>query len=759
MKKSKLTEKPSRVPDIGQAQKEMAITTYLAEIGNLANESAKSHRFTVLLNALLGLQPGFIEQYVEGIEKYVRVPEKDRILRGRADQLSGNLIIEFERDLSGKPKLAEAETQLRQYAAGAWAAEPPNARTKFVCIAADGRRFRAYVPILADSAARSPLPEQVQLKLIENLDAAKCGWQEFYYFLDRHLLRREILHPTTSSIVKDFGPESHAFLVAEQAILARWEALREQPDFAVLYDAWNRYLRIVYGSPQGDHELFARHTYLASLAKLMVWSRLGPEDRQATEADILSVLEGSWFRDQLSIENFLEEDFFSWLARKEARATALEVSQMLLALLRNYNLREISEDVLKSLYEGLVDPTTRHDLGEYYTPDWLAGRMVRRLLAPNPEASMFDPACGSGTFIYMAIREKKRLLGESVKTLDHIFGNVVGMDIHPLACIVAKANYVLALGDLMARRKRKVSIPVYLANSIQPPEKEVGTKMWHDIECYRAQIEAHHVYIPSSFILDSEKYDHAVEAARDFALHSKGKKADSESFLNFLKTRSPDLLGNKEEAETLFSVAETLKDLIEAGRDTIWAFVLKNIYRPLFLKGRFDIIMGNPPWLSYRYVERSEYQSFLKRQIVTEYELVKQRAELITHLELGTLFLARSADLYLKPEGRIGFVLPKSIFSADQHEALRSGRIRKVSLRPAELWDLEQVSPLFNISSCVYFGHKTNEPATRPIPGQELSGVLEARNASLEDAEKELTCEDSTVPLKFARRQKTSTTM
>ena len=476
MKKSKLTEKPSRVPDIGQAQKEMAITTYLAEIGNLANESAKSHRFTVLLNALFGLQPGFIEQYVEGIEKYVRVPEKDRILRGRADQLSGNLIIEFERDLSGKPKLAEAETQLRQYAAGAWAAEPPNARTKFVCIAADGRRFRAYVPILADSAARSPLPEQVQLKLIENLDAAKCGWQEFYYFLDRHLLRREILHPTTSSIVKDFGPESHAFLVAEQAILARWEALREQPDFAVLYDAWNRYLRIVYGSPQGDHELFARHTYLASLAKLMVWSRLGPEDRQATEADILSVLEGSWFRDQLSIENFLEEDFFSWLARKEARATALEISQMLLALLRNYNLREISEDVLKSLYEGLVDPTTRHDLGEYYTPDWLAGRMVRRLLAPNPEASMFDPACGSGTFIYMAIREKKRLLGESVKTLDHIFGNVVGMDIHPLACIVAKANYVLALGDLMARRKRKVSIPVYLANSIQPPEKEVGTQ-------------------------------------------------------------------------------------------------------------------------------------------------------------------------------------------------------------------------------------------------------------------------------------------
>jgi len=62
-------------------------------------------------------------------------------------------------------------------------------------------------------------------------------------------------------------------------------------------------------------------------------------------------------------------------------------SPLLLGLLRNYNLRELSEDVLKSLYQELVDPKTRHDLGEYYTPDWLAARMVSRLLEEQPRGA------------------------------------------------------------------------------------------------------------------------------------------------------------------------------------------------------------------------------------------------------------------------------------------------------------------------------------------------------------------------------------
>ena len=34
--------------------------------------------------------------------------------------------------------------------------------------------------------------------------------------------------------------------------------------------------------------------------------------------------------------------------------------------------------MLKALYESLIDPAQRHDLGESYTPDWLAAKVVAR---------------------------------------------------------------------------------------------------------------------------------------------------------------------------------------------------------------------------------------------------------------------------------------------------------------------------------------------------------------------------------------------
>ena len=755
-KQSKLPEKPTRMPDVEDARKELAIGDHLREIESINSESAKSQRFTLLLKSLFGVQPGFIEEYVQGIEKYLKAKGTDLFIRGRADQLSGNLIIEFEREIVSKAKVDESEGQLRLYAACAWSQEQPGRRTKYLCLATDGRRFRAYAPIPKDAASQTIDPNDVRLVPLESIDAAELPWEDFYFFLDRYLLRKEVLHPTSDHIVKDFGPASHAFQVSGVALLSLWQELKNHPDYLVLYEAWDKYLRIVYGSALGDEELFIRHTYLAMLAKLMVWCRLVSPQAHPSEQDIIAILEGSYFRDRLRIENFLEEDFFSWVARPEARKVGLEIARPLLGLLRDYNLREISEDVLKALYEGLVDPATRHDLGEYYTPDWLAHRLVRRLLEPNPKAAVLDPASGSGTFLYMTIREKRRLLGDSAATLNHILSAVVGMDIHPLACIVAKANYVLALGDLMVKRKHKVAIPVYLANSIRPPEMDAQPQLWHKVKCYKTEIDGHVVHIPETLIKDPDKYDQTIEAAREFAVHSKDKRVDAKTFTNFLRTHYAGLLDDEDAANVLFSVAETLKTMIEAGRDTIWAYILKNLYKPLFLKQRFDLVVGNPPWLSYRFVERSDYQQFLKHQITKVYGLVTGRAELVTHLELGTLFLARSADLYLKMDGRIGFVLPKSIFSADQHDALRQGRV-KINIqekdaktgKPREeivsvvtecLWDLEGVTPLFRTSSAVLIGRKAKAEgkARGPISGEVIVGELLLRNAGLDAAEKAL---------------------
>ena len=746
MPESRLREKDTRMPDTEAPSRDEIVRRYLEELQGLS-ESARSQRFTLLLRDLFGdIHPRFIEEYLGGVEKSLRASQTDLVLRGRADALFGNVVVEFERDLTDRRRMEEAREQLRRYTAILWSDEPPDARTPYLCIATDGVRFYAWTPVLDDPTVR---PEAVRLEPVDGVDASQLEHPgDLYFWLDRYLLRKETMSPRTENIVREFGPGSHAFHVVARDLMALWKRVRERDEFAVLYDTWEKYLRIVYGSAQADDELFIRHTYLATLAKLMAWARLA--DGAAVTAEVLaSVLEGRFFKN-IGIDNFLEEDFFSWPVRGAARTEGVETARRLASLLLTYHLRGLSEDVLKSLYQDLVDPRTRHDLGEYYTPDWLAARMVRRLLDENPRARLLDPACGSGTFLYQAVREKRERLGDSPETLEHILTSVVGIDIHPLAVIIARTNYLLALGDLVRRRGGRVTVPVYLADAIRLPEwvvqgrMEEATSQWLPAG-YEVKLDGETVHLPQALLEESALYDSAVEAARKFAVEWTGRTPTLDHFVNYLKESHAALAEMPAGVQAgLFAVAEALRRRIEANRDTIWAFVLRNSYRPLFLRGQFDRVMGNPPWLSYRYVEQPDYQAFLKDQITGTYRLLSGRGELITHLELGTYFLLRAADLYLKEEGGvIAFVLPRSIFSADQHDVLRQGTFRpEVGLEWAELWDLEGVEPLFNVPACVLFGARGRRgTADEGIPGEALSGRLPRRNASLAEAENALRVE------------------
>jgi SAM-dependent methyltransferase len=741
-KKSKLPEKGTRMPEIRQGKWDQLVAAYVDSIQAPSSESAKSHRFGILLNDLFGEQPGFIEEYVEGIEKYVRMKEKDRILRGRVDNLFGNLVIEFERDLRATRR--EAEDQVRKYVSFVWSDEASTQRRPYVGIATDGQHFAVYSPTLADESKVQLEPEDVDLRLVEEVCLSDLAPAEVYFWLDRYFRRQETLPPTTELIVSDFGVTSHAFHVAGQALLCLWGTLRERSEFAVVYESWEKYLLIVYGSSVADEELFIRHTYLATLAKLMAWCRLA----EATTADadeLVSVLEGEFFKAK-GIENFLEEDFFSWVARDEARKTGIETARMLFSLLQNYNLRQLSEDVLKSLYQELVDPETRHDLGEYYTPDWLAHRMVRKLLDEKPEAKMLDPACGSGTFLYLAIREKRERLGDSPSTLKHIQEAVVGIDIHPLAVIVAKINYVLALGNLLQRRKKRegpVVIPVFLANTLRLPERFMKGPE------YGITMDSRTVYIHERLLGDVAVYDRAIGLARDYAARGSGDPVSPQALLAFLEARGFPATRDDAVMRSVHAVAEGLRQCIESARDTIWAFILKNAYKPLFLRGRFDCIVGNPPWIAFHFLDPL-YQVFVKQQVTQEYGLLRGRGELITHLEVATLFLVRAAELYLGDEGTIAFVLPRSVFSSDHHDRFRTGTFSRVHLALQEAWDLEGVKPLFNVPSCVVFAQKAGDARTTyPLQAQEVTGQLGRRNASLREAEQTLTV--SSAPLFLTR--------
>ena len=97
---------------------------------------------------------------------------------------------------------------------------------------------------------------------------------------------------------------------------------------------------------------------------------------------------------------------------------------------------------------------------------------------------ILDPACGSGTFLVLGIKEAKNYAEEHFVTdkaelLRKIVRNVVGIDLNPLAVLASRANYVIALGDLIRYiPKGGVEIPVYLADSILVSRKVKFTGEW-----------------------------------------------------------------------------------------------------------------------------------------------------------------------------------------------------------------------------------------------------------------------------------------
>jgi hypothetical protein len=179
--------------------------------------------------------------------------------------------------------------------------------------------------------------------------------------------------------------------------------------------------------------------------------------------------------------------------------------------------------------------------------------------------------------------------------------------------------------------------------------------------------------------------------------------------------------------------------------DTVWRFVLKNAYRPALLAHRkFAFVVGNPPWLSYRYIKRQDYQERVRELVLSRYKLLSSSdAHLFTQMELATLFFAFCAEHYLADGGTLAFVMPRSILTgAKQHAKFRQRFVAIAKL----LIDCEQVTPLFNVPACVVVWDKGQGTGGkgRSVPMLRLSGELPTRNASWQQAEKILHIAETT---------------
>ena len=652
------------------------------------------------------------------LEKGVRAAK----VRGFIDALFQDVVFEFKRDLDaerevGKRELTEYLGSLRN--------------GTYFGILTDGLLFEVYI-----------LKED-RLEKIDSISLKALPPEDAFSWFDRFLFSVKELTPSSQDIVKRFGPRSPVFLSSSQKLRHMFNQPKDNPSVRVKFDEWDKLLSKVYGSSVVSDELFLRHTYLSILVKLIAYLALFRE-KPKDKDEFFSILDGEAFR-QRGFQNLAESDFFTWVLSAPLLSDAHGLLGGLAQHLSVYDLSKINEDLLKELYQRLVDPETRHDLGEFYTPDWLAELTLRQAFWSKGK-SLLDPACGSGTFLFIAIRLLREQGLHGAALVEKATEDIVGVDVHPLAVTIAKINYLLALTPELTGYEEKLTIPIYMADSLVMRER-----LSFGEESFSVAVpDGGKFGIPTDMTVNPDTLDRVIDEMRLYA----GKPTEEAiaGFQAYLKRQGYD--------RWLWLWLKNLRlmmKLVQEGRDTIWAFILKNYYRPIFFcQKSFTLVAGNPPWLAYRYIRDPDYQSQVKGMTMDYHLLTPKDVKLFTHMDTSTLFFAFSLFMYVRTGGTLAFVMPRSVITgAKQHANFRNIATGKAVAfwepKLRKLIDLEKVAvpetptnSIFNVPACVLIAHKSQKE-DRPVQRLNVTGTLPKKNLSWQEAQTYLTIQRSRV--------------
>ena len=575
------------------------------------------------------------------------------------------------------------------------------------------------------------------------------GWLPLFEWLrDEALVSLEGIPPDRDNIEKHLGPNSPRYERDIAALRMLYQENSHYETIKVKRQLWFDLLRAALGevaaSPEQLDDLFVRHTYLSMVIGMVVQASFGIDIRQVAASDPADLLHGRAFWNATGLQGIVESDFFAW----PTEVGGLPSIRALARRIAKFDWRDAPADIAAALYETVIPPEERRTLGEYYTPGWLARVMVRELVTDPLNQRVLDPACGSGTFIAEAVThyieaariEAAKGSGQHPKqVLDRLLESVAGIDVHPVAVHLARAAWVLAARPAIdavmeAGFVAQVSVPIYLGDALQLRFQTGDMFAAHNVTIQVADEQNTELVFPASLVERANDFDSLMS---DIASYIENKE-DPNLALDDNHINDPS------ERETLAGTIATLQMLHSQGRDHIWAYYTRNLVRPVALARRkVDVIIGNPPWLSYRNT-LSTLRTELERQSKELYG-IWVGGRYAPRQDVAGLFFTRSMDLYLKDGGLIGMVMPHSALQTGQYVKWRSGRW---GVRPGgttlaadfgvkAAWDLERLDPntFFPLPAAVIFAQRA-AIASLAVP---LSGSVErwCGKAGAEDVRRE----------------------
>ncbi|MFX1571379.1 MAG: class I SAM-dependent DNA methyltransferase [Promethearchaeota archaeon] len=117
----------------------------------------------------------------------------------------------------------------------------------------------------------------------------------------------------------------------------------------------------------------------------------------------------------------------------------------------------------------------------------------------------------------------------------------------------------------------------------------------------------------------------------------------------------------------------------------------------------FDLIIGNPPWYTYSDIQSIEYQEKVKH--LADQLNIKPQPKNILNIEMASIFFYQSANLYLKIEGKIFFVITKGVITGSHTSRFRNFE----GFMNIKIWEFDKdIEKIFNIDFICLFAQKSN---------------------------------------------------
>ena len=364
---------------------------------------------------------------------------------------------------------------------------------------------------------------------------------------------------------------------------------------------------------------------------------------------------------------------------------------------QRYNWKQQSGDILRKLYMELISPAHRKIYGEFYTPDWLAEKLCMEVIDDKFIQSMIksyhdkdterilDPACGSGTFLYHAI---KRVLNSKpvvdsgmnpAELTNMLVWSVCGIDIHPVAVYMARTSILRALPTEPTR-----PIRVWQGDSMQTQRSSKMLTLFEDRDTLVVYSgNDYQIRLPKPFLLQQDIMDRItrlVNTANDgkpFPVGVDAGLVDSD-------------------IEMLKETHRTLGKICNEEENSVWAWYILNQVGAFILQHeKVGRIVSNPPWVKMASIQNG----FRKEEIISAAKDMSlwvggKRAP---SFDIASLFVDKCMNLYLNMRGLAGWVLPQTALKGSSWDGFH----KKYNYNIKELWDLDNLPFPKQAKTCV----------------------------------------------------------